>query len=124
MPVDGQSPNPKEGTTEEEASVQDANPEGKRKGLISGFKSKLEEVKKQWAPKINEKLVYVTNSLSNSDSEVHQNDAVIPQPREACNWVMRRLLETKNIETQPSQRVRQQAASIVNILNQRNIDII
>jgi hypothetical protein len=32
--------------------------------LIKGLKNKLEEVKKQWAPKINEKLLYVTASLS------------------------------------------------------------
>ena len=36
----------------------------KKRGLIKGLKTKLEEVKKQWAPKINEKLLYVTASLS------------------------------------------------------------
>ena len=36
----------------------------KKRGLIKGIKNKLEEVKKQWAPKINEKLLYVTASLN------------------------------------------------------------
>jgi len=36
----------------------------KKRGLIKGLKNKLEEVKRQWAPKINEKLLYVTASLS------------------------------------------------------------
>ena len=59
----------------------------------------MEEVKKQWAPKINEKLIYVTSMLNQEhDTDGHQElptEVVIPQPDEACNWVIRRLLESK-----------------------------
>jgi hypothetical protein len=69
----------------------------KKRGLINGLKSKIEEVKKQWAPKINEKLLYVTstNNQEHEDEEEMSNEVVIPDPDEACNWVIRRLLESK-----------------------------
>jgi len=42
----------------------------------------MEEVKKQWAPKINEKLIYVTSMLNQEhDTDGHQElptEVVIP----------------------------------------------
>ncbi len=69
----------------------------KKRGIINGLRNKIEEVKKQWVPKINEKLLYVTstNNQENDEEEEMSNEVVIPQPDEACNWVIRRLLESK-----------------------------
>jgi hypothetical protein len=54
----------------------------KKKGLINGIKTKLEEVKKQLGPKINEKLLYVTSSLNhdneNEGQEETPSEVVIP----------------------------------------------
>jgi hypothetical protein len=53
-----------EGSSSNQKEAEGLGRGAKKRGLIKGLKTKLEEVKKQWAPKINEKLLYVTASLS------------------------------------------------------------
>ncbi len=68
--------------------------EKKKKGILSGIKEKFEEAKKKKI--INEKFLYVTTG---SEQEVDASQVVVPSPEEACNAVIRRLLENKQIET-------------------------
>ena len=48
----------------------------------------------------------------------------MPSPEEACNGIIRRLLEGKQIDTQMNARVKEQAVNIVKSINCKEIDLI
>ena len=106
----------------------------KKTGFLSNIKGnikgKIEEVKKNWkqAPqsqvqKIDEQFLEESSS-SDTLPDKEFLSILIPKPDQACNKVIKRLLESKQIEQQGSLKVKDQASKIINSINKQEVDII
>lgn len=65
------------------------------------------------------KFLFVTQASSEFEVSASQ----IPSPDEAVNEVLRRLLSSKHLEAQGSIKIKEQAGTIIRVLNMKDIDI-
>ena len=94
----------------------------KKRGILSGIKGKIQEVKKNyWKPQqIDEKFIQATEEVVLEKEVIVVN---MPKPEEACNQTIKRMLSSKYIENQSSMKIKDQTAKIIDALNKKEINL-